>query len=781
VSLPFTRIAAALAVLVAGAAGAQEIRFATPLSFPISGTPVDLLIADCNDDRDLDLLVTNIDQGSLGVLIGDGAGEFHSLADTPASGAPTLIAGADFDENGTLDLIISETESDFVYLLRGNGNGTFGDPEPIPTDHDPAGVVAVDMNRDGHLDVVVSVSGEVGGRVNVLLGRGDGTFDYDDMRGRRLSGPAFGVRVGHFNDDNHLDVAASVTDGTVAILLGDGTGALGRVTEFPVASETSRLELFDFDGDGNLDVVTADGVAETISVLRGDGMGALGQPTPFATGGGPANVRLADVNRDGIPDAITANPGSSAISVLAGRRDGSFGPPRNFLAAQRPFVADAADVNGDDRLDLIAVSQLEFGGSVDVMLAGADGFNGIEALLPSRNVRGVTARDLDEDGRPDLVVSVADDRAVQMLARDPAGGFLPPQTLLSDVAVGAVELADLNGDARLDIIATVEGQPDVITAIARADGNFAPIVRTELAGPAPSFALADLDRDGRLDFAAQSTLQPAVTILYGNGDGSFTAIAAPEIAGLPGSVVVADFDLDTRLDLAVGNAQRNAITVLLGQDGRRFEAGTPVPTNGAPFILAGADIDGDGNEDLAYSGFSGLRLLFGAGDGSFTNGGAFATGGLTPAVALRDVTGDLRPDLLSVNQISNELLAFANTGSRFTFTGPVRVALGVRPFGLATADVDADGRYDALPLGDAIWVLENAGAAPALRGDGNRDGRVSAADLTAVIRELPPVGSRPIEAILHDGRAGAGADADGDGRLDMLDLAALRTRCFGGS
>jgi len=73
----------------------------------------------------------------------------------------------------------------------------------------------------------------------------------------------------------------------------------------------------------------------------------------------------------------------------------------------------------------------------------------------------------------------------------------------------------------------------------------------------------------------------------------------------------------------------------------------------------------------------------------------------------------------------------------------------------------------------------------ALRGDGNDDGRRSAADLVAVAAEVMDNDGFRAEDIQIPGHgeyaASAGVDANGDGRVDAQDRSAVAHRIFGGA
>lgn len=72
----------------------------------------------------------------------------------------------------------------------------------------------------------------------------------------------------------------------------------------------------DINGDGDLDMVVANGWSDNIAVLMGNGHGMFGPPFLFPVASGPVGVTIADFNADNKPDVAVAAYFASQLSVL---------------------------------------------------------------------------------------------------------------------------------------------------------------------------------------------------------------------------------------------------------------------------------------------------------------------------------------------------------------------------------------------------------------------------------------------------------------------------------
>ena len=316
------------------------------------------------------------------------------------------------------------------------------------------------------------------------------------------------------------------------------------------------------------------------------------------------------------------------------------------------------------------------------------------------------------------------------------GSFPNPTSLATATGAGPVSTAvgDVDGDGKADLIVAnrFANTVSVFRNTSTAVGNLSYAPRVDLiVGSEPvSVSFGDLDGDGKGDLAVAVFGSSQISIFRNTstapGSISFSArfdLAAGTAGVGPFSVALGDFDNNGKTDVAAVNLLNHRMIVLPNASeigilnfANRIEF--PMGAGVGPYALAVADIDGDGRQDVITANVSNNSISVfpntSTGRGNFAFGSRinFSTGTLPRSVTITDLDNDGKPDIAATAQTPSIVSVFRNisTAGSPSLAARQDFAVGSTPWIVAAADFDGDGKPDLATANEGganVSILRN--------------------------------------------------------------------------
>lgn len=322
--------------------------------------------------------------------------------------------------------------------------------------------------------------------------------------------------------------------------------------------------------------------------------------SPFAVGQNPQAIDQGDFNNDGNLDIITLNQESSNLSILLGDGTRDFGAASNFgtLPGFNESVSSISD---------LAVSDLNNDGNLDIVANYYNSPEGNNYAIFLGNGTGQFA-DPENFGLP-----------------------LSPSSTIH-TATFTVEALDYNQDGNQDLVfGSVHG--NIIISLGDGQGGFSQNLFLDMGTQSREIVPRDLDQDGNLDLVvALGPLQSEITLIYGGGADNGVSIEPYEIVDgeseelIAGSIrdfVIEDFNNDGSLDFLAGGASELFLGLGDGEGGFLAPQVNQIDVLTEDTLLSTLDLESadfnlDGNADLILTAVNGTIMLYGDGEGNFT-------------------------------------------------------------------------------------------------------------------------------------------------------------------
>ncbi len=714
-----------------------SLAFRTPVDYNTT-QPFGVKIADLDNDGRLDILVSNINTNisiyknnlvnttitttSFGNA---GVGVTYS-----ANSANRGVDVADMDGDGLADILVSNFNnpgSVSMYRNRGGSiSGTSFSPKvDVTTGISPYGIQAVDMDGDGRTDIVSSNTSSN----NLSIIRNNLSTFPTATGFNPTTATAFNIiSIAGFN----LNSINQVRFGTGSTALITILGATSILAQVPLNATSGQVIVTNSQGVSS----TAPGVFTMIPVafptitginplsatlgdaiqINGNNFSTILGNNQVFLGAVVATVTSAAVNQLTVTVPPSADYG--LISVLNRESNlqanysiplrntfggsgtiigSSFANAVNFTGVlNSPYFSFQKDLNGDGKPEILVGNST--GSYITIFVNNASGntvtgttFSSFNISMPFGYSIHINADDLDNDGKPDLVVVDYTNGRVAVLKNNYAGGALTaaafgtPFLFTTGTNPHTAAIGDVDFDGFNDIVIANATSNNISVFKNNATlgvinaNSFAAKQDFTVATTPVEVLLSDLDNDGRLDIVSSNESGNSLSILKNITSrgivnaGSFASVVNYTTPYTGYGLGIGDFNNDGKPDI-LSASRTNAFVMLFqnnttgntitGTSFSRTDIAAPVYSYRNAKI---ADFDGDGKNDFTVpTGFNQISVYRNVSTGvglnvnSFAASVNYATQNWPWGLSVGDLDGDFKPEIVSVNQNSSSISVFKN-------------------------------------------------------------------------------------------------------------------------
>ena len=675
-------------------------------------------VGDANGDGIDDIMYVDID-GYLTLAEGDGTTIRSSLGDLPRVDIDTMLM-FDFDGDGDLDLVFG---SDYtgsyseLNIYENDGAGNFNSLTGVDSDNATVtDIKRADFNDDGKDDLIVNVNSANKANFVVMSGedtQGNPTFNTYEFSTTPTS---FKMEVGLLDDNDQEDVIWT-DDGTFIIYYDMGANGLAASSSEFIYSDGAMdpvdVEIMDYDGDGNNDILVAyqhsssESSVDLEVFLTDDSGWVTGSQVLLDSSYTNYNaLDLIDYNSDGIEDIFIGGTTQYSETVLirgganlqAGNIGTSGGPTgmnqlnAESLTSNASLVmwVDPATIAVDQTIELFDPS----GNSIFTTATVSDNAGGVQGLSGdyltiTLDSAAMTALSKLGDGNHNLRVKMADafnngasanitiekDTTVPTISVD--------DTVLNENGAGSIT------DDSVQITGTSSDANYILVTVADDGGGSSANTATYKVSP-DSTGTWTLDLD-------TATPQGGNAITTDNGDTFSVTASAHGTLNNTGTTATAN-------DYLVDLFPPTLIPQYVNMDYYEFDWYTFSGSYYYTGVTFG-DVDGDGNLDMAMTtdAYQDAGVYYGKNGGTFDDQDEVAT--RTPSdtrvTHLVDLDGNGYDDMIIIDRryvytvlAKNDGSGFESTRNQLYDSGSTNYMNDMRGTPLNTGDFNGDGHMD---------------------------------------------------------------------------------------
>ena len=347
----------------------------------------------------------------------------------------------------------------------------------------------------------------------------------------------------------------------------------------------------DVNGDGRLDLITANYTGSTLTILTNNGTGVFGSNATLNVKIHATWVTAADIRGNGVVDLICANY-TNSLTIFTNNGSGIFSSNTSITVGFGPYCVVATDLKGTGNLDLAVANQgtNNDGNTLTVLTNKGNGTFVLDTTLTTGTApRRVTAVDTIGNGKPYLVTADLISSTLSVFSNRSNGRFSANIGMSSVKSnPNAIVASDINGDGKMDLLSSAAGSSGgVMLFTNNGQGGFQSGATFTFSGIfsgpglTTSVAAADLDGNGNQDLICCNYTNVgygvgALVILTNNNSHQLGFNLTNFVGHGADYVTTADVNADGKPDIIVANGDEATLTVLINTNAFPPPVSTPV-------------------------------------------------------------------------------------------------------------------------------------------------------------------------------------------------------------